>query len=433
MAGQDTSTYDAVLRTVYQDKLAELIPQQIPTYEMFQGVDNFAWGGKFVEYEARVGRNPGSGWASEDGALPTAGRQQYVDVRIPMRYMYGRIRLTKQVMEHSSSSRFAGQRALSQEMQGLVKDMAAAQARTIFGDGRGILGFVNGTATSTTQTIDTPGGWTTTGATATNGSRFMYKGQVVATVNPATGALRASSATTIQTLPAAGTTITVSPSVTWTDNDYIVTAQNTSVTDVADTGYSKEAMGLGGLIDDGTNVATLHNVNRTLYPIYASTVIGSVGALSADVLQRGCDVADEKGGGEISDLIMHQAARRAYIAMTDAERRYMGADLSSPDAGTRAAKGGRITFGGIPIKVDKYAPYGTIFGIDRSGLMRYTAISGEWMQDDGSILKQIGTGDTLRDSYEAVYRIWQNFHNDFPARCFRLDGVTTSIVVVHND
>jgi hypothetical protein len=427
MAGQDTATYDAVLRTVYQGGIRELIPQMVPTLDMFMEASDFAWGGKFVEFEARVGRNAGSGWASEDGALPTAGKQSYVDVRIPMRYMYGRIRLTKQVMEHSSTNRFAAEKALDQETQGLIRDMAAAQARTVFGDGRGIVAFVNGTATSTTQTLDAPGGW----AGATNGSRYMFKGQILATVNPATGALRASSATTVQTIPAAGTTITVSPSVTWTDNDYIVTAQNASVTDVSDTGYAKEAMGLGGHVDDGTNVATYHNVNRTTYPLYGSTVIGSIGPISADVLQRASDVADTRGGGQISDYIMEQAARRAYIAMTDAERRYIGADLSSPDAGTKAAKQGRIAFGGIPVMVDKYAPYGTIFAVDRSGFKRYTTIAGEWMQDDGSILKQIGTGDSLRDSYEAVYRQWFNFHNDFPARNVRLDGITVSVVVVN--
>jgi len=430
MAGQDTSTYDAVLKVVYQGGIRELIPQMVPTLDMFMEASDFSWGGKWVEFEARVGRNAGSGWATEDGALPDAGRQQYVDVRIPMRYMYGRIRLTKQVMEHSSTNKFAAEKALAQETQGLIRDMAAAQARTIFGDGRGIVAFVNGTgSSSTTQTLDSPGGW----AGATNGSRFIFKGQILATINPASGALRASSATTVQTIPVAGTTITVSPAVTWTDNDYVVTAQNTSVTDVADTGYGKEAMGLGGLVDDGTNVATLHNVNRTTYPLYASTVIGSVTALSADVMQRANDVAEERGGGSISDYLMHQAVRRAYIAMTDAERRYIGADLSSPDAGTRAAKQGRIAFGGIPIMVDKYAPYGTIFALDRSGFKKYTAIAGEWMQDDGSVLKQIGTGSTLRDSYEAVYRQWFNFHNDYPARSVRLDGVTSSVVVVHND
>ena len=402
----------------------------IPTRDLFMNVSDFSWGGNFVEYEAHVGGNEGFGWSAEDGAIPSAGRQSYVDVRIGMRYSYGRGRITKQVMQASSTNKFAAQKALDSEMQGLIKNMAKGEARTIFGDGRGIVAFVNGTgSSSTTQTLDNPGGWTNT----TNGARFANRGAILATVNPATGALRASTATTVTNYAAAGTTITVSPAVTWTDNDYVVRAANTSVTDVSDTSYGKEAMGLAGLVDDGTNVATLHNVNRVSYPIYASTVIGSVGPMSADVLQRGSDVVSARGGGETSDLIMTRDTRRAIIAMTDAERRYTGADLSAPDAGTKAMKQGRMTFGAIPIMVDDFAPYDVIFGIDRSGLKRYTAIDGEWMQDDGNIMKQIGTENTLRDSYEFVYRIWHNFANDFPARCFRLDGITTSKVVVHVD
>jgi hypothetical protein len=430
MPGQDTSSYNAVLRTVYQGGIREMIPQMVPVLDIFMEVDDFHWGGNFVEYEARVGRNEGSGWASEDGALPSAGRQQYVDVRIPMRYAYSRGRLTKQVMEHSSTNKFAAAQALDQEMQGIIKDLAHNTARTIFGDGRGILAFVNGTATSTTQTLDSPGGW----AGAVNGARFISKTAIVGTINPATGLLRSGSVTTVTNTAASGLTITVSPSVTWTDNDYVVKVHNLSATDVADSSFGKEAMGLQGLIDDGTYVATLHGVNRTTYPIFASTVIPSVGPMSSDVFQRGADVADERGGGDISDLIMHHSVRRAYLATMEGERRYSGSDLSNPDGGTKAMKKGRMTFGGIGIIVDKYAPYGIVFGVDRSGLKRYTAIAGEWINDDGgSILKQIGTGDTLRDSYEFVYRQWLNFHNEYPARSFRLDGVTATAVVVHND
>jgi hypothetical protein len=214
----------------------------------------------------------------------------------------------------------------------------------------------------------------------------------------------------------------------------VVRVHNLSATDVADTSYGKEAMGLQGLVDDGTYVATLNGVNRVTYPSFASTVIPTVGPMSADVLQRAADVADERGGGDITDLIMHHSVRRAYLATMEGERRYSGSDLSSPDGGTKAMKKGRMSFGGIGIIVDKYAPYGVIFAADRSGFKRYTAIAGEWINDDGgNILKQIGTGDSLRDTWEAVYRQWFNFNNEFPNRSARLDGVTATAVVVHND
>src|SRR5262249_51075347 len=125
-----------------------------------------------------------------------------------------------------------------------------------------------------------------------------------------------------------------------------------------------------------------------------------------------------------------QSVRRAYVNMMDADRRYTAGDLSKPDAGTAAAKQGQLTFGGIPITVDKYAPYGIIFGVDRSGFKRWTLKTGEWANEDGAVLTRVGTGSSASDTFEAFYRIWDNFSNDYPNRLFRLDGVTATVVVV---
>jgi hypothetical protein len=175
-------------------------------------------------------------------------------------------------------------------------------------------------------------------------------------------------------------------------------------------------------------------VNRTAFPIYQSNVIGSVGPLSADVIQRGIDLADERGDGEIDNLIMHHSVRRSYLQMMEGDRRYTSGDLSSPNAGTVAAKRGKLSFGPIPIMEEKYCPYGTIFGIDSSGFSRYVEVSGEWADEDGAVLSRVGPGTTsAQDAFEAFYRIWDNFQNDYPARSFRLDGVTATISVAHID
>jgi len=151
------------------------------------------------------------------------------------------------------------------------------------------------------------------------------------------------------------------------------------------------------------------------------------------VLQRGIDLADQRGDGDIDTLVMHHSVRRAYIAMTDDARRYISGDLSRPDAGTVAAKKGKLTFGGIDIMEEKYAPYGTVFGLDSSTCSRYVEVAGEWMDEDGAVLARVGSGTTAEDSFEAVYRVWQNFHIEKPNTCFRLDGVTATVVVAHID
>ena len=430
MPGPDTTSYDAVLKTVYEGGIRDQIKTRVKTLELFMEGESAAWGGRHVEYPITVARTEGSGWATELGNLPTAGREEYTDVRIPCRYQYGRISLSAQVMKASQGGRNAFRPAMEREMEGIIKTMSADRGRAIFHDGRGILALVNGAATSATQTLDAPGGV----AGATNGSRFIRKGMIIGCINATTGAVRATTVATVSSVAAAGATIGLDVSRTWTDNDYVVRFATTGSTAVGDTSYNKEFMGLLGHVDDGTYVATYQNVNRTTYPIFQSQVIGTaaapVGALSDDLIQRGIDAADERGDGETSDLLCHHSVRRAYIAITVNDRRYIGADLTKPDAGTAAAKKGTLAFGGIPIREDKYAPYGLMFGVDRSGFKRYALVDGEWADEDGAILARVGTGSTAQDAFEGYYRMWDNFINDYPNRSFRLDGVTATVSVV---
>ena len=426
MAGTDTAAFDEVLKIVYGPGIAELIKTKTPTLDLFTEGSNAEWGGKFVEYPVNVKRSEGAGYYSEGGLLPSAGREAYADMRIPCRFQAGRITLTAQVMKQSQGNKNAFASAMEREMASVIKTMAADRGRAILHDGRGVLALVNGNATSATQTLDAPGGV----AGSVNGARFIRPGMIVGGINPATQDVRASTVATVVSVAANGNQITLDSSKTWVDNDYVVRFATTGATSVTDTSYGKEVMGLLGLVDDGTYVATLHNINRTTYPIFSSKVISSVGPLSADVFQRGIDVADEIGDGEISDLIMHHSVRRAYLALMEADRRYSAGDLSRPDAGTVAAKKGKLAFGGIGITEDKYAPYGMIFGLDRSGMKRWSLVNGEWADEDGAVLCRVGTGTSAADQFEAFYRIWDNFSNDYPNRSFRLDGVTATVVVV---
>lgn len=433
MPGQDTAAFDAILKDVYEGGIRDLLPTKTKTLDRFEAKDAKEWGGRVVTYPAKVGRNQGAGWGTEGGALPAAQRVKTTPVRIPMRYMYGRITLTAQVMKASEGNRNAFASAMKVEMDDIIKSMQNQRGRTVLSDGRGVMCLINEASPTANAAliVDSPGGV----AGATNGGRFLNPGDVIAVIVPATGQVAsAGSVRTIQSISSDGTTLTLdsAPSgASIANNGFVVKAMHSTITDVADTSYQKEAMGLMGHIDDGTNVATYHNVNRTTYPIYQSTVISSVGALSADVIQRAIDLADQRGDGDITDLTMHHSVRRSYLAMMEGDRRYAGSDLSRPDAGTVAAKRGRLTFGGIGITEEKYAPYSTIFGSDNSGFSRYVEVAGEWIDEDGAILCRVGTGATATDTFEATYRLWDNFHNDYPATCFRLDGVTATVVVAH--
>jgi hypothetical protein len=132
--------------------------------------------------------------------------------------------------------------------------------------------------------------------------------------------------------------------------------------------YNAEPEGMLAGIDDGTYVSTYHNISRTTYPIMKSYVVTGVGPLSLDALQQPLDALSIQVGKGVDFLACEHAVRRAYLALLEPDRRYTGADLSSPDGGTSAAKKPTkktITYGDIPFMVDRDAPYGMLFGINK--------------------------------------------------------------------
>src|SRR5437762_4808105 len=127
----DTSSVEAVLKEVYEGDIRQLLPTKTKVLNMFEEKDAKPWGGRYVTYPAEVGRNQGAGWGTELGALPTAGRVKTTPVRIPMRYMYGRIALSAQVMAATEGPRNAFTSAMTMEMRSLIKSMQNQRGRAI--------------------------------------------------------------------------------------------------------------------------------------------------------------------------------------------------------------------------------------------------------------------------------------------------------------
>jgi len=420
------SSFDAVLKEVYEKTIQDLTNKKTTALDLFQK-ESGSWEGRRVRYPVNLGRNQGQMSTTENGTLPDAGNEVYVETQIPIRYHHGRIQLSIQVIKHSRSNRGAFKRAMDQEMQSMVRNIANERNRQMFGFGRGDLALVNGDpGTSTTVTVDAPGGV----AGSTHGNRFLNDNMNIAFINPSGGAIRAGGARQISSVSSDGTSIvlTAASDAAVADNDIVVRAAQSTSAVVGDTAFNNEAMGLLGLVDDSTFLTTLHNISRSTHAIWQSGVIASVGPLSADIIQRGLDVADQLGEGEVNCFLAHHSVRRSFLTLTEPDRRYGdSAGRKNPDPGTAAAKQGVITFGDIPWKVDKFAPYGLLFGIDPSYMTRYVEVDGEWADDDGTILLRLQDVD----AYEARWRVFDNYANDRPAASFRLDGIDATIVIAH--
>lgn len=431
MVGQTLTGFDAVLKDDYGPRIEEQLSLLNVLSDYIEEDESEDWTGRQKIFPITVGRNQGVGAGTEGGYLPTAGAMSYQDVKIPAKYNYGMIRLTEQVIKQSQSNKGAFARAMGQEMTGLTRSLANDRERQFFGAGNGVLCLTNGAqplAATTSVAVDSPYGITPT----TNGARFLNPGMEIAVIAAASSAVEATF--TVSALISSSTvTINSTLAVTLSDNTRWVRSKNTNVPAGTDNNFNNEVMGLLGLVDDGTYVRTLHNIDRVTYPIFNAAVISSVGQLTLDVIQRGIDATDELGGGDFGTggvFFCHHSVRREYLKLLQADRRYTGADLKTPDGGTRKAalkRGGEITYGDRPWRTAKHAPYGTLFGIQTKSVTRYILTRGEWADDDGSVLKWV----PQQDIWQAFYRIFDNLSTERPNDGFRLDGITATVQVNH--
>lgn len=428
----NTSTLNTLLKEDYGPSIRNELNDATPELELFE-TNEEPWEGREKVEPIKVNRNRGAYFTAEGGAPPTAGQIQLEHMRIPMRFQHGGIQVTKQLMTFSRSNKGSWARALRLEMEGMVDTIRQQRRYAINHDGRGVLALINGDpGTGTTITVDAPGGV----AGATDGARFINIGDWLTAIDPATGGLYNATAVSrrVTNINAAGSVLTMDAAVDTNldDNDLLVRAYgDDSTMALADTDWQHPPMGLLGMVDNGTYVNLYFGLSRTTFSVLNSTIISSVGALSADVIQRAIDVTRKVGQAQIKYLLMEDSLVRAYITISEADRRYMGGDLKNPDVGTNAAKAAwdtGLTFGGIPLKRGMDTPYGMIFGIDPQGFVRYVPLEAGWIDDDGSVLFR---STTAVDTFDAQYRCYENFANFYPNKCFRLDGVTSNIVVAH--
>ena len=430
MAGADKQALDAIFKEVYEEGVAEGVNNKNPLRDVIK-TEKSEFKGREIVRLAHTSRNQSPMFVGEDSAFADAGQQGYSRMFVDQRKLMSRIRMTWEVMQDSTSNEGAFISARKSEMQYLIDDNSRRDEYALAADGRGVLALVDESAlNAVTIAVDAPGGITNDNF----GNRFISVGQYIGAVNPATGQLRAS-VHRVVAVSADGTSITVDSATHtgWADNDYIVQVANISVTDVLDSSYEKAWWGLMALVDDGTYRANYYGLDRTSVPAYSSYVTASTGALSTDLMQRVSDVIDQKLNGSTDLILCHHSIRRLVIQLTDADRRYSGANLMKPDAGTVAFKQGDIPFGSVPVRAIRDFPLDVMMFLDikNAGFKEYVSEPGKWVDEDGQVLIRVGAGGSAsRDAFEAWYRIRKQYFMENPAFCARLDGITGQSLVV---
>jgi hypothetical protein len=366
----------------------------------------------------------------EGRQLPTPSAEQSGFFTIPFRKSAARFQITKEAIDQAQTNRGSFTRTLGYVMDHLVENLTDIRNKAMCHFGSAVLGLASGNHSSGVLGVDTPGGVALpTGVT--NGSRFFQVGQIIAAIR--SGALVTNTPVVVSAVAPSSnfaniTVNLVNGAVTFADNDILVRAGSTAITDIADTDWFQAPMGLLGMVDDGTYVADYFGINRGTWDVAKSYVFSSVGALSSDILQQGIDVAYARGRGKIAYFLCEQAVRRAYLQLREGDVRYEGGGNVNLDAGSRAGHLGRtVTWSDIPVLVDYNFPYGIMIGLDDTTLTKYSVVPGKFEDWGGSVLLPAAGTHTAT----GLFYIYDNFFSDAPNKHVRYDGIDVNVVNIH--
>lgn len=331
-------------------------------------------GGKYVTFPLKVRRNHGIGYRNELEQLQSPGQQGYTNVRVPLRYGYGRVHLSGQAMELVDENYQAFSSALKEEMDGLQDDLQKDTNRILWGNGLGVLATVASDAANQ-ATVDT--------------LKFLDIGAMIDILD-ATGATPRATNRMVTAINEGTKTITydgADASASVVATDIIVRTGN----------YGKEPQGLTSLVKAS---GTLFNLDPNVEPKWKSTEDNTGGVLNESKMILMCDTLKAKGGRP-TVIMGDTGSRRAYFNLLTTQRRITN---------TKTFEGG---FNGlafsyeddIPMVTDTDAPDGKLWFLREDDFKVYRRKPWYWEEKDGNVWKWVNNFD----AFEALMKQYWEF------------------------
>jgi hypothetical protein len=376
--GATLTTVNTITKEIYTGSIQDQLNEEAIGFKRIERTSDGVTqevGGKYVTFPIRVRRNQGIGYRNELEALPAAGQQGWASVRVGLKYGYGRLQLSGQVIKLADKNFQAFSSAMELEMTGLKEDIQKDTNRVFYGTTLGTMATI--TADAANQ------------ITVAN-AQYLEVGQQIDIVSIA-GTVRAAN----RSLTAVNQTTGV---CTYDGADASASVVATDI--VVRTGnYGREVTGLASHV---TSTGILFNVDPAVEPTWAATVNANAGVarpLSEGLMITLTDNVRQKGG-KVSLILTNLGVRRAYFNLLSQQRRYPSTtDFAGGFTGL-AFNNGRE----IPVIDDPDAPPNTMYFLDEDKFKIYQEADWDWMQLDGSIWQRV----VGFDAYEAVLeKYWE--------------------------
>ena len=382
---------EKALKTVYLGVVANQPNTGVnPFMAKIEQTTSDVWGKQIVKM-VPYGLNGGVGAGTETGVLPSAAGNNYERFTLDLKNLYGRIEISDKAMRASLSGEGAFVNLLNAEMEGLLKASKFNLGRMLFGDGSGKL---------TTLPADT---LAAENSFVVDDARNLTEGMVVDVISKTSGSTVSGFGTLrILAVDRSTNTITVDKSLTGTitAGDYL-TVQGS---------LNNEITGLGAIFaSTGSLYGLDKSTHKWLVPkSYTATT------LSLDAMQEAIDDIDIISGGNVDMILCSYDVRRHYIDLCSALR--MNVDYMELDGGYKT-----ITYSGIPVVADRFAPKGTMYMLNSKDFKMHQLCDWRWIEgNEGKVLHQ--NADTA--TYNATLVKYADLICDRPIGQAVISGIT---------
>jgi len=369
------ATVASILKEIYEPQVREQLENRTVALKRIErssdGIETNV-GGKYVTFPIHTRRNSGIGARNEMELLPTPGQQGYNAGRVNLKFQYGGIQVTGQMVELADKNYQAFSNALDQEIKGLKNDLGKDLNRQVYGNGTGTLATITADGANTVTVADT---------------MYLQLGMQVDIVD---GTTLAAATPTVKVSNRQITAInTTTGVVTYSGADGTAVAGDV----ITRTGNgNREWTGLGAII---RNSGTIYNIDPTLEPSWAAQVdtSGANRAVSEGLMISMADQI-QTAGGKVTAIFGNLGVRRAYWNLLSQQRQYVNTQEF-----TGGFKG--LAFvtdqGEIPFVSDTDAPKNAMLFVNEDELTLYREGEWSWMDRDGSMFQRV----IGYDAYEA--------------------------------
>lgn len=352
------ATADNALKSAYLDVVSEHLDVQAnPFLAKIKKTTENVWG-KDVRQVVQYGINGGVGAGAEDGDLPSAASNQYQQIAVTLKNLYGTIEISDKAIRASENSAGAFVNLLNAEMEGLIKASTFNLGRMLFGDGSGALADVL-SVSGNVLTVSTV--------------KNFAEGMVV-DIYYDDEPMSSGQGVRVVSVDRVNKKITVTGD--FTSNP----VQEESVVYVQGS-KGQEITGLGAIFN--TSSDSLYGLKRSQNSWLNPYVVKNVNDISEMEIQKVIDYLDDNYCSKVDIIICSSGVKRALQEHLSAYRRNI--DVLELKGGMKA-----MSFNGIPVVADRFCPRGCMYLLNTKDFALHQLCDWKWLEgEDGKVIKQV--------------------------------------------